>query len=72
VQARFGGGPTEKCLIRELAGGLAYHDRDEMEGLFTFLSERYERKSVMITTNLVFSEWERIFKKSNTTRDPTL
>src|SRR2546422_1422875 len=30
--------------------------------LFTFLSERYERKSVLITTNLVFSEWERIFK----------
>jgi DNA replication protein DnaC len=35
--------------------------------LFTFLSERYERKSVMITTNLVFSEWERIFKDPMTT-----
>ena len=30
--------------------------------LFTFLSERYERKSVIITSNLVFSEWDRIFK----------
>src|SRR2546422_9550045 len=35
--------------------------------LFTFLSERYERKSVLITTNLVFSEWERIFKNPMTT-----
>src|SRR5205814_2888092 len=43
------------------------HDRDEMEVLFTFLSERYERKSVLITTNLVFSEWNRIFKDPMTT-----
>jgi DNA replication protein DnaC len=40
-----------------------------MEVLFTFLSERYERKSVLITTNLVFSEWERIFKNPMTTLD---
>ena len=38
-----------------------------MEVLFTFLSERYERKSVIITTNLVFSEWKRIFKDPMTT-----
>ena len=38
-----------------------------MEVLFTFLSQRYERKSVMITTNLVFSEWNRIFKDAMTT-----
>ncbi len=38
-----------------------------MEVLFTFLAERYERKSVMITTNLVFSEWELIFKDPMTT-----
>jgi hypothetical protein len=31
------------------------------------LSERYERKSVMIPTNLVFSEWQRIFKDPMTT-----
>jgi len=42
------------------------HNRDE-EVLFTFLAERYERKSVLITTNLVFSEWERIFKDPMTT-----
>ena len=43
------------------------HDRDEMEVLFTLLAERYERKSVVITTNLVFSEWNRIFKDPMTT-----
>ena len=35
--------------------------------LFTFLAERYERKSVLITSNLVFSEWNRIFKDPMTT-----
>ncbi len=49
--------------------GYVQHDRDEMEVLFTFLAERYERKSVMITTNLVFSEWNRIFKDPMTTLD---
>jgi DNA replication protein DnaC len=38
-----------------------------MEVLFTLLAERYERKSVVITTNLVFSEWDRIFKDPMTT-----
>ena len=38
-----------------------------MEVLFTFLSERYERKSLMITSNLVFSEWDKIFKDPITT-----
>jgi len=54
------------CVILDDIGYLQ-HDRDEMEVLFTFLSERYERKSVLITTNLVFSEWERIFKNPMTT-----
>jgi DNA replication protein DnaC len=49
------------CVILDDIG-YVQHDRDEMEVLFTFLAERYERKSIMITTNLVFSEWERIFK----------
>ena len=38
-----------------------------MEVLFTLLAECYERKSIAITTNLVFSEWERIFKDPVTT-----
>ncbi len=56
------------CVILDDIG-YVQHDRDEMEVLFTFLSERYERKSVLITTNLVFSEWERIFKNPMTTLD---
>jgi len=54
------------CVILDDIG-YVQHDRDEMEVLFTLLSERYERKSVLITTNLVFSEWERIFKNPMTT-----
>jgi DNA replication protein DnaC len=38
-----------------------------MEVLFTFLAERYERKSVLISSNLVFSQWDRIFKDPMTT-----
>ena len=47
--------------------GYVQHDRDEMEVLFTLLAERYERRSVGITTNLVFSDWTRIFKDPMTT-----
>lgn len=47
--------------------GYVQQDRDEMEVLFTFLSERHERRSVMITSNLVFSQWDRIFKNPMTT-----
>ncbi len=54
------------CLILDDIG-YVQHDRDEMEVLFTLLAERYERKSVVITTNLVFSEWNRIFKDPMTT-----
>jgi DNA replication protein DnaC len=54
------------CLILDDIG-YVQHDRDEMEVLFTLLAERYERRSVLITTNLVFSEWDRIFKDAMTT-----
>ncbi|MFH1742690.1 MAG: IS21-like element helper ATPase IstB [bacterium] len=47
--------------------GYVQHNRDEMEVLFTLLAERYERGSVMITSNLAFSQWERIFKDPMTT-----
>jgi DNA replication protein DnaC len=47
--------------------GYVQQSREEMEVLFTFLAERYERRSVMITSNLVFSEWDRIFKDPMTT-----
>lgn len=47
--------------------GYVQQSREEMEVLFTFRAERYERNSVMITSNLVFSEWDRIFKDPMTT-----
>jgi len=47
--------------------GYVQQDREEMEVLFTLLAERYERRSVMITTNLVFSKWDQIFKDPMTT-----
>ncbi|HEX6506187.1 MAG TPA: IS21-like element helper ATPase IstB [Chloroflexota bacterium] len=47
--------------------GYVQHDRDEMEVMFTLLADRYERRSIAITTNLVFSEWTRIFKDPMTT-----
>ena len=42
--------------------GYVQQDKEEMEVLFTLLAERYERGSVMITSNLPFSKWEKIFK----------
>ena len=63
-------------LLRKLDGfdvvliddiGYVQQDREEMEVLFTFLAERYERRSVMITSNLVFSQWDKIFKDAMTT-----
>lgn len=47
--------------------GYVQQDRSEMEVLFTLLAERYERRSVMITSNLVFSQWDQIFKDPMTT-----
>jgi len=47
--------------------GYVQQSREEMEVLFTFLAERYERRSVVITSNLVFSEWDQIFKNPLTT-----
>lgn len=47
--------------------GYVQQSRDEMEVLFTLLAERYERRSVVITSNLVFSQWDQIFKNPMTT-----
>ena len=47
--------------------GYVQQTREEMEVLFTFLAERYERRSVMISSNLVFSKWDQIFKDPMTT-----
>ena len=47
--------------------GYVQQSREEMEVLFTLLAERYERRSVLITSNLVFSRWDQIFKDPMTT-----
>jgi DNA replication protein DnaC len=47
--------------------GYVQQNAEEAEVLFTLMSERYERRSLLITSNLVFSEWERIFKSPMTT-----
>jgi DNA replication protein DnaC len=47
--------------------GYVQQSPDEIEVLFTLMAERYERRSMLITSNLVFSEWERIFKNPMTT-----
>jgi DNA replication protein DnaC len=35
--------------------------------LFQFFAEQYERKSLLVTTNLAFSQWDKIFKEKQTT-----
>jgi DNA replication protein DnaC len=63
-------------LLKRLAGyqallvddlGYVQQSREEMEVLFTLLAERYERGSVLLTSNLAFSGWEAIFKDPMTT-----
>ena len=63
-------------MLKRLAGfavlvlddlGYVQQSREEMEVLFTLLAERYERGSVMLTSNLPFSQWEQIFKDPMTT-----
>lgn len=50
----------EAIIIDDI--GYVQQNREEMEILFTLLAERYERGSIMISSNLPFSKWEVIFK----------
>ena len=63
-------------MLKQMAGyealilddlGYVQQSREEMEVLFVLLAERYERGSVMLTSNLPFSGWEAIFKDAMTT-----
>ena len=47
--------------------GYVQQSPEEIEVLFTLMAERYERRSLVITSNLVFSEWDRIFQNPMTT-----
>ena len=57
-------GQWEALVIDDL--GYVQQSREEMEVLFTLLAERYERGSVLLTSNLPFSKWEQIFKDAMT------
>ena len=69
---RFGAEKKAQIVRRHLADKVAVSDladefgvqpsREEMEVLFTLLSKRYERGSVLVSSNLPFSKWEQIFK----------
>ena len=63
VLKRLGG--FDALMIDDI--GYVQQSREEMEVLFTLLAERYERGSVMLTSNLPFSKWEGIFKDPMTT-----
>jgi DNA replication protein DnaC len=62
---------TLSQVLKRLAGfgvlviddvGYVQQSREEMEAFFTLLAERCERGSVLLTSNLPFSQWETIFK----------
>ena len=58
-------GRYDGLIIDDL--GYVQQSRDDMEVVFTLLAERYERGSVLLTSNLPFSQWEQIFKDPMTT-----
>jgi DNA replication protein DnaC len=43
------------------------YERQETDVLFVLLAERYEQRSTVITSNLVFSKWNQVFKDEMTT-----
>jgi len=43
------------------------YSKEESDLLFVILAERYEQRSLVITSNLVFSQWDNIFKDKMTT-----
>jgi DNA replication protein DnaC len=53
-------GRYEGLIIDDL--GYIQQSREDMDVVFTLLAERYERGSVLMTSNLPFSKWEGIFK----------
>ena len=58
-------------LLRKLDGfdvlicddlGYIQQSADEAEVLFTLMAERYERRSMVLTSNLVFGKWDQVFR----------
>jgi DNA replication protein DnaC len=47
--------------------GYVPHDQDGADLFFQLISQRSERKSLLITTNLTYSEWDQVFLNTRTT-----
>ena len=61
------GGTLLRMAARGLRTAILDLTQGEVDVLFSFFGERYEKqRSVFVTTNLAFSEWEKVFKNPMT------
>lgn len=56
---------VDLLIVDEL--GFVPFDRHEGELLFNLLADRYERRSILLTSNLAFSEWVQVFQNEKLT-----